>query len=602
MNRTADIQCGTYFLHMWMRSMAYISNVMSYRPASMNQVNQDRQTGAISNRHTGPLEQTTSAQTGGSTRAEDYVSTYAHLAQQGKRGPSVISSQDKVANSNGAPTKAPIDNFEAMGAFKSLVSRYQNMHDRADMQTSLAERFQLEHMVGKRKFVNDGGINQISGVKEGELFSLTLKTKEGDTVSFAISAEVLNGFDKDTANAAVETDFLFTVIGSLSDKEREAVNSLVGRLGDMARDYQQHGWTKVDFLEGFDDDQLAELSLNVQGEHGHSLAVTYSRDGTSVGAHKLEVNQNGYEYALTADGILSKGHESLQENLLYQQYQQVLLDTTRSYKAGEFSGGIHNTKAAEFFLDGLEAILANPNDIENATHHTDASGDSGLTNKISGQIDSESLDSAETSNSENRPSPRPKEGDFLSGLADFSASFNTPRFLPNASNSAEVSQMTLSMEQVTEVSVAPSDGEKTLHQSYSFDSVVSQHFGVGGDSIKYANLAGADEPGGQTYLYKVIKQSATLARTLTLDRDQRILGYEENKDSEHAITSKKVINGNIEDIKREVLDDPKDNYALALQIVDESRETKIHALQVDGYKDIQILEEAIKSEHVNLYS
>src|SRR5690606_10607529 len=146
---------------------------------------------------------------------------------------------------------------------------------------------------------------------------------------------------------------------------------------------------------------------------------------------------------------------------------------------------------------------------------------------------------------------------FLSGLPDFFASFNTPLFTPNASNRGEVSQMSLSMEQVTEASVKPGSGVKSVEQRYSYESRVSQHLEIGSHSAEHANLSDASKPGGQTYLYEVVEQAQSLTRTLDMDIHGKALAYLEEQDSEHEKRSKTVVNGFIADNTKEDLTDPK---------------------------------------------
>src|SRR5690606_28207573 len=103
------------------------------------------------------------------------------------------------------------------------------------------------------------------------------------------------------------------------------------------------GWTDVEFLDVFDNGELVEMDLNVSGENGEALTITYIFDADAE-AHALEVNQNDYEYELNAENYLAQNGLSLEKNHLYLQYHQILTDTVRSYKAGEFSGGVANSE------------------------------------------------------------------------------------------------------------------------------------------------------------------------------------------------------------------------------------------------------------------
>src|SRR5690606_37356856 len=112
----------------------------------------------------------------------------------------------------------------------------------------------------------------------------------------------------------------------------------------------------------------------------------------------------------------------------------------------------------------------------------------------------------------------------------------------------------------------PASGVKTVEQRYSYESQVKQHFGIGGDSVEHANLADVNQPGGQTYLYETIDKSATLTRTLAIDSDGAVFGYQEDKNNEHIVTTKEVVNGVVEDIRKEDPADLRENYSFALQV------------------------------------
>src|SRR5690606_27475042 len=145
--------------------------------------------------------------------------------------------------------------------------------------------------------------------------------------------------------------------------------------------------------------------------------------------------------------------------------------------------------------------------------------------------------------------------------------------------------MSLHMEQTTEVSVKPGSGIKTVEQHHSYESVVSQHFGIGRDSVEHANLADENQPGGQTYLYEVVKKAAALTRTLDMDTNGNALAYLEEKESEEVKRTKTVENGNITDIKEEDLTDPGENYSYALQAINAATDVPLRAAQIRDYVD-----------------
>ena len=525
--------------------MININNSSYYHSASANYAIQGQQTRAISSRHAEPLTQTTSVS---SENPVPSLLTYSNLGLNAKRGHTEISSNGRADFSTNLPTKNPENNFSRMSAAKTLIARYR--------------------AIGEAEATHHRSMDK-------RVFEFSVKTREGDVVTFSIRTDILIGKGGSEASLDQETSFAFAVAGELSDEELAAVNILVGRLGDMALSYQEDGWTDVEFLDVFDNGELVEMDLNVSGENGEALTITYIFDADAE-AHALEVNQNDYEYELNAENYLAQNGLSLEKNHLYLQYHQILTDTARSYKAGEFSGGVANSEAIEFFLDGLKAILS-PLEGEQEEFIGD-----GAASQTKTQANNET------------------EKSFLSGLPDFSASFNTPQFRPNASKPGEISQMTVDMEQATDISINPGNGVKTVEQRYSYESRVSQHFGIGGGSVEYANLTDVNQPGGQTYVYETIDKAETIKRTLDIDSGGVAVGYREDKDIEHFVTTKEVVNGNVEDFKKDDLAVPRENYSFALQVPPTKPEYR--AAQIDQYRDIQLLISALAKSHVSFYS
>lgn len=546
--------------------MTYINNNLINRFVPTHQAAKSEPTQLLSNRYAKPLEQTTSKSESAGADPGNTPLTYTNASNR-----NVISSQ-RISKES---TKVePVSQFDRMGAVQALVARYQGVTEpRASLNLS----------------------------QTAELFDLTVKTKDGDTVTLSISANVLLNEKEGGTSLANESNFSFVVAGTLSDSEREAIDALVQRLGDIAGAYQKDGWTDVEFLDVLDGDVIAGLDFSIAGEENNALTIAYSLNA-DAGTHTLAVNQNDYKYEIDAETILASTGLTLEDNDVYLQYQQILIDTARSYKAGEFSGGVRSVDAAEFFLDGLEAILTPLTPDKNGgTKAPKADVEDTTSNTGNGTINSDKRNyQSDPGFAKENVLPRKSaaEKEFISGIPDFCASFNSPRFTPNASNLGEVSQMSLSMEQVTEVSVSPGTG-KSIEQRYSYESVVSQHFGIGRDSVEHANLADKKQPGGQTYLYEVVKQAETLTRTLDMDTNGHALAYLEEKDSEKLKSTKTVENGNIKDIKEEDLTDPRANYSYALQAV---TDVPLRAAQIRDYVDIQTLEEAVKLKGINFYS
>lgn len=574
--------------------MTYISSIPTNGFTSPKGASQALPKTTFSSRTTKAFEQTSSAQATGGAETLD-ASTYTRSPQQTSHGHLQMSSLQKVGASASSPAKDPVNNFDSIGSMRALVAHYQKSDDYSGATAHRTQPARLDASIDERRFINDGNVNNTSRSRTGELFDLTLKTRDGDTISLTIGAEHSSGSD----GIKGTTDFTFSVIGNLSDSERKAVDALAGRLGDVAKEYQQKGWADLEFLHAFDNDVLAEFSLGVQGDNGHALTIDYSLD-SGADVHTLTVNQNSYEYEVSAD-LIEQAGTVLHDNELYQQYRQIVIDTAQSYKAGEFLGGVSNNKTIEFFLDGLDAMISPPENEGHSENSTNGASHNSGSHAIETRRDTEPLP-ADSTNSQKLSNGNDLEKDFLSGLPDFTAAFSTPMHSPNASRLSETSQMTLRMDQVTDISVNRGNGEKTLDQRYSYESRVSQHFGIGGTSMEYANLADADEPGGQTYLYEVIKQSGMLARVMTVDRDGAIGGYSESKDSEHTKTTKEVINGIVEDTQVKDLADPDDSYRFALRVARSPEELHLANSPAVSYGDIQILEDLIKSQGIDLYS
>lgn len=547
--------------------MAYINNSLVNRFAAPQKAAGPDPVHLLSNRQAKPTEQTTYFQSTGADSTSPSL-TYTNPTHR-----AAISSQGLAK----APTRSdPLDShFEHMGAVKALVERYKGA-------------------------VEGGARSHLP--KSGTLFDLTLTTKDGDTVTLQVSANTASNQKGDEGARAGAANFSFAVAGDLNDDERKTIDALVNRLGDIARNYHQDGWADVEFLDALDRDLIVGLDLKIAGGDQGALTVAYHLNADS-GTHSLTVNQNQYKYEIDAQAILASTKLAAENHDIYLQYRQVLIDATQSYKAGEFSGGVKNTDALEFFLGGLDAMIAPSIQETNNSSNINVENTKGLARDSRIYSDHANATSAAGARKEDtNPRKSTTEQAFLSGLPDFFASFNTPLFTPNASNRGEVSQMSLSMEQVTEASVKPGSGVKSVEQRYSYESRVSQHLEIGSHSAEHANLSDASKPGGQTYLYEVVEQAQSLTRTLDMDIHGKALAYLEEQDSEHEKRSKTVVNGFIADNTKEDLTDPKENYAYALQAMSAVTKASLRPAQIRHYVDIQTLEEMIKASRINFYS
>ncbi|HEY7772014.1 MAG TPA: hypothetical protein VIC26_02445 [Marinagarivorans sp.] len=529
--------------------MAYLTTSMA---TALNRIQAPER--AMSTRTTKLLEHTSS------TTASEHQ-TAAHV------NAGVSPSSGYTGKSSHAPPPAAPSQYEQMAAVQALVEHYRTRGSPAGE-------------------VSGSGNRGFERAKPGELLQVTLQTREGDTITLSISAEYLAQEDASQGPPELATRFSFSVEGNLSDDEREAADALMARLGDVAKDYQKDDWAQVDFLNAFDSRVIAQIDLRVQGNNDNALTVDYQ--AMPDGSHSLAVNQNGYQYSLSRDSIMATTGFAAKGNLLYQQYAQLITDATRSYQSGDFAGGVSSAKAVNFFLNGLAAIF-------NVTHSNNVDSE-----KL-GERGRASLNHGAVSDSEHSRQSPLAQG-FLSDLPDFTASFNTPRFTPNASNRGEVSQMTLSLAQHTSYSFNSYSGIKSYVQQHSSTSRVSQHFAVDGGDVRFANLGDVDQPGGQTYQYSIVEQALALSRQLSVDRDGELLNYGESKQSEHTEKLKTVVNGNIESQTQRDLSLPKNNYAFELSVPKSPEALAVHKAQLQNYSTIKMLEASVKTQNIDFYS
>jgi len=171
------------------------------------------------------------------------------------------------------------------------------------------------------------------GAQVGNLFSLTIKTKDGDEINITIDRS--KGIDEALGRYS-EMSIGFDISGELDSEERQALAELANKLGAVAEAYRNDGWTNIGDMGIFDSDTLSSFSLSIAGTEGDSFEIAYAIDQTA-GERTLSANQNGYQYDLQVaiNGFMLD--QNFANNAHYQQYQDLILTTARAYKGGEES-------------------------------------------------------------------------------------------------------------------------------------------------------------------------------------------------------------------------------------------------------------------------
>ncbi len=426
----------------------------------------------------------------------------------------------------------------------------------------------------------------------GKLFSLVVVTADGDRIELDITKS--SGSEGSVSDGDYyrysDTEINFKVDGDLDAGELEALAALTDKLGGLSDTYRTDGWLTLGGIEAFDQSELSGFSLNVSGENTDSFNLDYSVDNLNR-QRTLSSNLNGYEYDITVDMDGLKVDKNATLNNQYEQYQTLIRNTAHTYKSGEHAGGVSSSKAASFFLGGMDALFQ-VKDVEEDEK-------------------AESEEGAEKTATENpvHPALKGMKGEakslmenYASGLADFTASFSTPVFRPNEEQPGEVSRMTLDIAQTTEVTYSR-DGDHQytqVNQQSEYESRVSQHLGLGGDSVEHANLAPESE-GGQSYLYRTDIKSATTSRILNFQDNNQLLSIDELRDQEHIQKNKLVVQGQIESDTTEDLSSPVKNKDTRVDIPTMDRGQYLSGQALRDYMNVKQLDNLVDGNKVELF-
>jgi len=422
----------------------------------------------------------------------------------------------------------------------------------------------------------------------GKLFSLMVTTADGDRVEIEIGKT--HGEEGKIAEGGFsysETTVTVKINGELDAGEFEALSALTDKLSGLADTYRKEDWLQIGDLSAFNHEELSGFQLDVLGTNEHSFSLDYDVD-LDTGNRTISSDLNGYNFDIRVDGNGLKLDENVATNNQYLQYQQLIRDTAYSYRQGDDAGGVSSGKAASFFVQGMDAIFrVNPNDKDDASEE--------ITN-LDSQSD-EKLDGLEKMNAGNQR----LLDTFSSGLADFEASFNTPVFRPNEEQQSEISTMSLDIAQTTEISRHRDQGHSytNINQRSEFQSRVSQHLGLGGDSVEHANLD-SEAIGGQSYLYRTDIKSASIDRSLSFEDNNKLTAIDEQRDQQHIQKDKEVVAGKLESNTVKDLSAAYKSADTRVDIVQTTREQQAQQILKD-YRSIEQMDELVNGNKVELF-
>ena len=469
----------------------------------------------------------------------------------------------------------------------------------SDLRGSLG---QLQSLVGeatsfKGTYRVEAGPGQLAAVPSidgaadsGELFSLMVTTADGDRIEIEIGKTQgtegsLSGGDLYTYS---ETSVTFKVDGELDSGELEALAKLTDRLAGLGDNYRSEGWLQVGGLEAFDHSELTSFKLDVLGVGSDSFSLQYDVDSVS-GQRSLLSDLNGYQYDISVDMDGFKLDKNFAENSQYQQYRQIIRDTAHSYRQGEDAGGVSSSKSSVFFLQGMDALFQVKYDETTEVDSTDTK-----------EADEKSeVDSALAGMT---ASNQQLLDNFSSGLPDFVAAFDSPEFRPNEDQRSEVSTMSLDMAQITTVTRSR-DAEHTytnVNQRSEYQSRVSQHLGLGADSVEHANLDSKSN-GGQSYLYRTDIKSASVDRSLNFQDENKLMSIDEIRNQQHIQKDKVVVEGGLDSNIIRDLSSPTKNVDTHFQIANTESEKRQAQGYLSDYRVIEQLDELVDGNKVELF-
>ena len=457
----------------------------------------------------------------------------------------------RLSSTSGAAANAPVDQttLNISNHRTDSVNTYTHLSETLtaeqlsldDIRGSLSQLRSLSDLTnsyeGTQRTVlgsGPGALNSISG----NLFTVNVTTKDGDTVELTINR---SSGTEEGANGQyhyIDTTLSFEVIGELDEGERDALAQLALKLGSLGDEYRSEDWAKLGNLNAFNQEELSSFSLKVSGNEGNSFTVDYAIDELAD-LRTLSTNLNDYTYDLQVDIHGLHLDKDLSNNEQYQQHRDLIRSTVMDYKASEDAGGKSQRVTAAFFLEGMDALFEakapTARDEENKDTETPNINDD-VHRKLDRNFGQEGglLDA------------------FSTGLADFSAEFKTPLLRPNAEVQSEVSTLELHISQNSSVTNSKSQNHSltNITQRSEYSSKISQH-------LDY--VPELDGNVGDTYVYRTDNKSGSLTRSLGILDDKTPLYIDEKRTQEHQQIDKVVKDGWIDKKTTKDLSKPSEN-------------------------------------------
>ncbi|NIB39945.1 hypothetical protein HBA55_10130 [Pseudomaricurvus alkylphenolicus] len=450
---------------------------------------------------------------------------------------------------------------------------------------------QSQNTVALQPHQSDGGREPDNkAANSGKLFSLTVTTADGDQVEI----EINKGHGDD------ETTITFKVDGELDLDEQEALTKLTNKLGALADNYRSDAWVQMGNLDAFDHTELTGFSLQVKGASDQIFKLQYTID-ENAGYRSLSSNLNGYNFNIRVDLDGLKLDPDIATNHQYQQYLDLISETAHAYRQGEDAGGESTSRTAVFFLEGMNAVFG----VDHNTHADDATATSQTTDTtVQGEA---------PLFPQHNPAAAEPFGDlttrnqklidnFTSGLPDFIASFDTPVFRPNPDQPMEISTLSLDIRQITEITSRRDDQHRytNINQRSEYESRVSQHLGLAGDSVEHANLAPQEE-GGQSYLYRTDIRAASIERSMTFEDRSKLIAVDQIREQEHIRKEKLVVGGEIERATIEDLSAAFKNVDQHYSIANTPAQQRQAEKFLNDYRTIEQLNDFMDGNKVELF-
>lgn len=160
----------------------------------------------------------------------------------------------------------------------------------ADQKSFLASS--ERHVMNTSANISEEMTRIINGYADDNVFSISVKTKEGDSV--VINLNSVQSYDRENHENISILELSYDVDGDLSDKEHAAMTEMLAGIGGLADEYfstmenlnfrsRTAPEFNMDFLNDFDNQQLASfdlsfLSQDIAGNNQNHLNVGYEFD------------------------------------------------------------------------------------------------------------------------------------------------------------------------------------------------------------------------------------------------------------------------------------------------------------------------------------